>query len=586
MAFSNLRTYIDALQKSGDVCEISAEVDPNLEVAEIHRRVISEEGPALLFKNVKGSDFPIVTNLFGTKERIDLAFGSRGPELVQQAASLPEELLPPSIQKLWKKKSFFKEFLSVGLKQVAKAPVAEVSDHPPNLDALPVITSWSEDGGPFFTLPLVYTEHPASGVPNLGMYRMQRFSSSETGMHMQIGKGGGFHLAAAKERNESLPLNVFLGGPPAAILSAIAPLPENVPELMLASLVLGQKVQLAKNKFGPLPLLAEAEFVLVGSVNPNEMRPEGPFGDHYGYYSLTHDFPVFHCDAVLRRKDAIYPATIVGKPRQEDFYIGDYLQELLAPLFPIVMPAVRDLWSYGETGYHSLATAVVRERYKREAMVSAFRILGEGQLSLTKFLLVIDKPMDLKNFPEVLQHVLERVDFRSDLYVFSNLSMDTLDYCGPTINEGSKGVMLGVGDPIRQLPREFSGELPQDITSCEVYCPGCLVISGPSITDDPEAGARLAQVPAFSEWPLIILSDNAKQCAQSDASFLWNVFTRFEPAADLYGKRTFIHRFHLGIEAPLLIDCRLASDFPDELFCDEQTSKLVDERWSEYGITI
>jgi UbiD family decarboxylase len=246
---------------------------------------------------------------------------------------------------------------------------------------------------------------------------MQRYDATTTGMHWQIGKGGGFHYHEAEQRNESLPITVFLGGPPALIISAIAPLPEDVPELMLASLLANEKIRTVENPLGGHRLLADCEFALVGHVPPHERKPEGPFGDHYGYYSLTHDYPVFHADAVFHRKDAIYPATVVGKPRQEDFFIGDFLQELLSPLFPVVMPAVRDLWSYGETGFHSLAAAVVKDRYAREALSAGFRILGEGQLTLTKFLLLTDTPQDLRDFRSLFEHILARVEWERDLFI-------------------------------------------------------------------------------------------------------------------------------------------------------------------------
>ena len=277
-------------------------------------------------------------------------------------------------------------------------------------------------------------------------------------MHWQIGKGGGFHYKLApKAPGLPLPVTVFLGGPPALILSAIAPLPENVPELMLASLVAGRRLKRVTGQ-GPHPLVAEAEFALIGSVAPSVCGGQrGPFGDHYGYYSLQHDYPVFEIERMAQRHDAIYPATVVGKPRQEDFFIGDLLQDLLSPLFPLVMPAVRSLWTYGEAGYHSLAAGIVRERYRREAMASAFRMLGEGQLSLTKFLLLTDRAVDLRDFKATLVHLLERTQPERDLFVFSNVSMDTLDYTGPAVNEGSKGVWLGLGDPIRTLPGAFTG---------------------------------------------------------------------------------------------------------------------------------
>jgi 3-polyprenyl-4-hydroxybenzoate decarboxylase len=402
-------------------------------------------------------------------------------------------------------------------------------------------------------------------------------------MHWQIGKGGGFHYAAAEARGESLPVTVFLGGPPALVLAAIAPLPENVPELILASLLAGRRLERCPGP-GPHPLVASAEIALVGHVPPAERRAEGPFGDHYGYYSLRHDYPVFRVERLCRRKDAIYPATVVGKPRQEDFFIGDLLQELLAPLFPLVMPGVVDLWSYGETGYHSLAAAVVKERYRRESMASAFRILGEGQLSLTKFLLVTDRPVDLRDFRATLEHVLARTRPETDLYVFSNLSMDTLDYSGPAVNEGSKGVWLGLGEPVRELPREFRPEapLPPEVTDVRVFCGGCLVVGGPSAGEDPGAAGRLAPHPAFRGWPLLVLTDEPKRAAASTMNFLWTTFTRFEPAADVHAATTRVVRHHLVHELPVLIDARCKPSFPKEVACDPQTKALVTQRWREY----
>ncbi|HMF58384.1 MAG TPA: UbiD family decarboxylase, partial [Pyrinomonadaceae bacterium] len=402
------------------------EVDPYLEVAEVHRRVIERGGPALLFNRVKGSRYPVVTNLFGTERRIEMAFGSKPESLVKEVVRVAENLLPPRVGELWQHRSLALEALKMGTRNTRRAPVLQVTDKPARLDELPVLTTWQEDGGPFITLPLVYTEHPQSHKHNLGMYRMQVFDARATGMHWQIHKGGGFHYHEAEKLGQSLPVTVFLGGAPALILAAIAPLPEDVPELVLASVLAGEKVRMTKNPSGyGHRLVAGAEFALTGRVHPRERRPEGPFGDHYGYYSLKHDYPVFHLDAVYHRRDAIYPATVVGKPRQEDFFIGDYLQKLLSPLFPVVMPSVRDLWTYGETGFHSLCAAVVRERYKREALVSGFRILGEGQLSLTKFLILTDEAQDLRDFKSLLEHVLARFDPQCDLFIFSNVSMDT-----------------------------------------------------------------------------------------------------------------------------------------------------------------
>jgi 3-polyprenyl-4-hydroxybenzoate decarboxylase len=415
------------------------------------------------------------------------------------------------------------------------------------------------------------------------MYRLQVHDASTTGMHWQIGKGGGFHYAIAENEGRPLPVTVFLGGPPALILAAIAPLPENVPELLLASLIAGRRLPTCDGP-GPHRLIADAEFALTGHVPPGERRPEGPFGDHYGYYSLRHDYPVFRVDAVSHRRDAIFPATVVGKPRQEDFFIGDLLQELLSPLFPLVMPAVEDLWSYGETGYHSLAAAVVKQRYRREAMASAFRILGEGQLSLTKFLIVLDRPTDLRDFRGTLEHLLARTHPESDLYVMANVSMDTLDYTGPAINEGSKGIWLGLGETVRELPREFRPAVdpPRGMTDARVFCPGCLVVGGPSSSEEPDAARRFVRHAAFAEWPLVVLTDEPVRAAADPINFLWTTFTRFEPAADIHAAETRLVRNHLAHTPPILIDARLAPDFPDELFCDDETAATVTRRWNEY----
>jgi 3-polyprenyl-4-hydroxybenzoate decarboxylase len=321
----------------------------------------------------------------------------------------------------------------------------------------------------------------------------------------------------------------------------------------------------------------------MGRVAPFERCAEGPFGDHYGYYSLRHDYPVFEVERWAHRGDAIFPATVVGKPRQEDCFIGDLLQSLLSPLFPLVMPAVRALWSYGETGYHSLSAAVVRERYRREAMASAFRILGEGQLSLTKFLLLTDQPVDLSDFKATLAHVLARTNPEADLYIFGNLSMDTLDYTGPSVNEGSKGVWLGLGDPVRTLPTEFrAADLPSGVSDVFVFCPGCLVVGGPAYADEPGAAGRLATHAAFADWPLVVLTEQPKRAAASAMNFLWTTFTRFEPAADVYGARSRVVRNQVSLSPPILIDARTKPGLPDELFCAPETAALVDRRWREY----
>lgn len=590
--FDSLRPFIKALRDKGDLIEIDAPVSPELEIPEIHRRVIAAGGPALLFRNVKGYRFPLTCNLFGTKSRVDLAFGNRPKEFVERISTLPETMLPPSLATMWANKSIVKGALNIGFRnQRFGAPVKQVKMSVPDITQLPATKSWVEDGGRFITLPLVHTGYPksASGnnhgkADNLGMYRIQFFGPQETGMHFQIGKGGGFHLAAAESLRQALPLNLYLGGPPALILSAIAPLPENVPELLLASLLMGKRLGRTKIPESPLKAISQAEFCITGEVRPGERRPEGPFGDHYGYYSLVHDYPVFHIKAIYHRKDAIFPATVVGKPRQEDFFLGDYLQELLLPLAKFAMPAVKDLWSYGETGFHSLTAARLQERYGRESLAGAFRILGEGQLSLTKFLLGISGQVELRDFKAVLTHILERVSWEDDLYIFGGTAYDSLDYASGTKNRGSKGLIV-VGDTVKRRLSDALPELPSDLVQrAGSFVPGCLVVELTLAGKGASPGALqdLLKLPQLQNWPLIVVVDDLKRALLHTSAFLWTTFTRLDPALDIHSADKRIVGGRVSYHGPVLFDSRMKPWYPKELFCDPETAKTVSHRWNEY----
>jgi 4-hydroxybenzoate decarboxylase subunit C len=571
----NLRQFISELRKRNLIIDIHHEIDPHLELAEIHRRIVAVEGPALFFHNVKGSSFPVVTNLFGTIERVHIAFHNKPHETIAGIVKLVTQEFPPDLSLLWKRRSLLKKMGHIGTRKRRSGPILEKRMDPPDLNKLPMTKSWPLDGGDFLTLPLVYTEPVGEGPPNLGMYRVQRFNSRETGLHFQIAKGAGFHFHEAEKQNKPLPVNIILGGPPALIMSAIVPLPENVPEMLMVGLLQDKKLDVTHCLETTYPLISEAEFTLVGHAPPNVRRPEGPFGDHYGYYSWQHDFPLFKLDALYHRKDAIYPATVVGKPRQEDYYIGEYLQELLSPIFPIVMPSVKDLWSYGECGFHSLSAAVVKERFSRECMTAAFRILGEGQLSLTKFVMLTDQSVPLKDFKTLLETVLCRFRPETDLYIFSNLCYDTLDYTSPKLNHGSRGVLIGVGDPVRDLPKEYKGALPRGVTKAIPFCAGCLVLEG-------EFSDRLAELECFKQWPLLVFVDNVEETIATQTAFLWRVFTRFEPAQDIYCKESKVHRHHMMYTPPILIDARMKPSYPQELECDPETFEKVSKNWEKY----
>ncbi len=579
-ALLNLRDYLDLLRRHDQLLTIDEPVDPHLEIAEVHRRVIARGGPALLFTKVKGSAFPVVTNLFGTNQRLELAFGQRPLDFVRDLVDLVENAMPPTLAALWQRRSLLAQGLHVGLKTMRGGPILDCCQQPARLTTLPLLTSWHSDGGPFVTLPLVYTEHPDGLGHNLGMYRIQRYDDTTTGIHWQIHKGGGFHYHAAEAKNQALPLTLYIGGPPALMLAAIAPLPENIPELLLASLLQGKKLRMVDDPRGGHRLVAEAEFAIKGMVPPHLRRPEGPFGDHYGYNSLQHDYPVFQATHLYHRKDAIYPATVVGRPRQEDYFIGDFLQELLSPLFPLVMKGVVQLKTFGETGFHCLAAARVTDRYPREAFAAGLRILGEGQLSLTKFLLVTDGSIDVADFPRLWKHILERIDWSRDLFVFANVSQDTLDYTGPSVNKGSKAMMLGLGrDQRRELPGEFHGNLPDSCCRPTTFLPGTLVVEGAAYESEPDLASRLAQHQGVADWPVIILVDSTAEATVSLQEFLWTVFTRFEPAADIHGRAESVRRFHVGLEAPVVFDCRMKPWYTEVLEVDPKTRGLVDGKF-------
>jgi UbiD family decarboxylase len=582
---TNLSQWIELLRKQDQITDIYHQVDPHLEIAEIHRRVVEKKGKALFFHNVKGSPFPVVTNLLGTPERVEIAFPASTQQFLPTLLELLHEA-SPSLKSLWGRRHALKRLLNARLKTVKHGTgVTQVKQDRVDLHKLPLLQLWPEDGGHFITLPLVLTAPVHGGPTNLGMYRIQRYDAETTGIHWQIAKGGGFHYAQAEELNRPLPVHIFVGGGPAQILSAILPLPENVPEILFSGVLQNKRVEISYLEGSSLPLLEEAEFALVGEVLPHERRLEGPFGDHYGYYSLEHPYPVFRCKSLFHRKNPIYPATVVGIPPQEDLYLGNYLQELLSPLFPVVMPGIKRLWTYGETGFHALAAAVIKERYHREAMATAFRILGEGQLSFTKVLLLTDREIDERNIKQVLVTILERLNPLTDLYILSNLCLDSLDYTGPVVNRGSRMVLLGVGEAQRQLPATYcsSGQqIPLD--TAVVFCPGVLLVKLHQEDFFPitqELAAKLSQDPQLQQWPLIFIVDDPLSLSQDEHLFLWTVFMRFNPASDCYAA-TQVVAHHLTYAFPILIDARMKPHYPKVVEVDPATSGLVDQNWNHY----
>lgn len=583
MAMQNLRQFIRLLESRHQLLRIDEPVDPYLEIAEIHRRIVNQAGPALLFTNVKGSRFPVVTNLLGTAERVNWAFGENVDQTIEKLLKWiqhPPESKKELFKNLWQDRSIFKRLLNLGKKQVNRAPLFETELQ--SLEEIPFLTSWPLDGGPFLTLPLVYTESidPQNPSSNLGMYRIQRFGPRQTGLHFQISKGGGFHFWQAEQKKSNLPVSILLGGPPALIAAAIAPLPENINELLLASFLMESKIECKTPKGWPHALPVEAEFAICGEAIAGKRKIEGPFGDHYGYYSLEHEFPYLDVKHIFARSDAIYPATIVGKPPQEDLYIGHWLQETMKPLIRMAMPGVEDLWAFGESGFHALAGARIQERYERESLKHALRILGEGQLSLTKCLLLTDQNVNLRDIKKLLEHVLERMRPEVDLYILAQMSLDTLDYTGTKLNHGSRAILMGLGQVKRELPRHIDQTLYQIFPSAEIFCPGCLVVKGKSYTQDPQWAKNLLELP-LGPWPLVIVVDDPHETCKSSHDFLWTVFMRFDPAQDIYTNHQVVQH-HICHKWPLIIDARFKPSYPAVVEVAPATKELVTKKWNNY----
>ncbi|MCB1178920.1 MAG: UbiD family decarboxylase [Leptospiraceae bacterium] len=581
------RDLVETLRKENELLVIDDEVDPIEELAEIQRRVVKINGPAILFTKVKNSNFPVATNLYGSRKRIDIAFGTKPLELIKEIATLPDRLIPPKFSKLWEMKHLAFEAFKIGLKKKNSAKVLENGISPVDLNSLPAIKSWPKDGGRFITLPLVYTESPTTGKANLGMYRVQIHDSKTAGMHIQIHRGGGFHYFEAENLNQALPVHLYVGGPPALTLAAIAPMPEEMNELIIASLLLGKKVQFRRKKeITPLPIISEADFLIIGEIPPFSRKPEGPFGDHYGYYALKHDYPFMNVKYLFHRKDAIWPATVVGRPPQEDHYIAEYLQDLLSPMFPIVMPKVVSVWAYEESGVHTLAGAVVKERYHKEAFTAALRILGEGHLSLSKCLFVTNEKIELKNFKLTFKTILERMNPETDIHIFANISQDTLDYTGPEVNKGSKMIILGIGDKKRDLIGNYTGELKSSLfQKPKVFIPGALVVQGPAYKKDDGVPEVLSNESSISKFPFVFLVDDSEETVASEHNFLWTIFTRFEPAADVYGNYEVV-RNHISYKGSIIFDCRIKDWYPEVLVENEDIVKKVEDRFSKIFHTL
>lgn len=578
MGYRNLRACLADLEATGQLVRIEQEVDPYLEAAEIHRRVNQAGGPAVFYARVKGTPFPMASNLFGTIERARFLFRDtlRAVEELVAARGDPAALL----RRPWAKWGVLRAAWNMRPRFVSTGPVMQAQT---TIERLPQLVCWPQDGGPFITLPQVYSEDPRQPGwqrSNLGMYRVQLAGNQyklnqEVGLHYQIHRGIGVHHAAAIELGVPLRVNVHVGGPPALAVAAVMPLPEGISELMFAGALGGRRLELVQQP-GGLPIVSEADFCLTGTVDPQRLLPEGPFGDHLGYYAKVHDFPVLRVEHVWHRRDAVWPFTVVGRPPQEDTTFGRFIHELTGAAIPQVLPGVKAVHAVDDAGVHPLLLALGSERYvpyeqrskPRELLTQANAILGTGQLSLAKYLWIAaaedDPRLDVHDVPRFLQHVLERVDWQRDLHFQTCTTIDTLDYSGTALNEGSKLVVAAAGPRRRTLPAELPAglSLGPDFGPLRLVLPGIVVAGAPAYRSNgrDEAAERLAaELPrehAINQFPLVVLVDDPNQAAASMRDFLWIAFTRSNPATDVHGVGAFVRDKHWGCTGALLIDAR------------------------------
>jgi 4-hydroxy-3-polyprenylbenzoate decarboxylase len=595
MGYESLQACVEDLQRSQRLVRVEVPIDPHLEAAALHRRVHAAGGPALLFTQVSGTRFAMVSNLFGTQERTRFLFRDELAKVERLIALKVDPLL--AFKRPWNSLGAGRTALSMLPKSVRTGPVMQRQTR---LSELPQLVSWPRDGGPFVTLPLVYTEsvhHAGWKHSNLGMYRVQLAGNRylpdrEAGLHYQIHRGIGVHHEAARAAGKPLRVNVFVGGPPAMTVAAVMPLPEGMSELTFAGALGGRRIRMVRRHDG-LPIWADADFCICGTVDPERLLPEGPFGDHLGYYSLAHPFPVLQVESVWCRRDAIWPFTVVGRPPQEDTMFGKLIHELTAPLIPMELPGVHAVHAVDAAGVHPLLLALGSERYMpfldaagpQELLTQAHAILGQGQLSLAKFLLIAsqrDAP-DLKvdQEGEFLQHVLARADWERDLHFHTQTTIDTLDYSGAGLNAGSKVVIAAAGPARFELARELPGELPlpAGFSAPRIVLPGVLAVAGPRCPapgfdyDQTVAARQAARAeveasidrltgdpaarPGLNRFRWVVVVDDSQFVAESLRNFLWVVFTRTNPADDLYGIDAFTSAKHWGCRGALIIDARI-----------------------------
>lgn len=611
MSYESLESCLIDLEAHGHLVRIKEEVDPYLEMAAIHLRVYEAKGPALLFENVKGSKFRAASNIFGTIERSKFIFRDT-LALVQQLIDVKADPMKALKHPLDNFRTGLAAIKALPMKNPSKQPIfyeeIKITD-------LPLIQHWPLDGGAFVTLPQVYSEDiDAPGImkSNLGMYRIQLtgndyIPNKEIGLHYQLHRGIGVHQTKANKKGLPLKVSCFVGGPPAHTVAAVMPLPEGISEMTFAGVLGGRRFRYTyADGFG---ISTDADFVITGEVFPGDNKPEGPFGDHLGYYSLTHSFPVFRVHKVYAKKNAIWPFTVVGRPPQEDTSFGELIHEISGAAIPLEVPGLKEVHAVDAAGVHPLLLAIGSERYTpylptkqpAELLTIANHVLGTGQLSLAKFLFITaDDTNQLSTHDIVgfMQFILERIDLKRDIHFYTNTTIDTLDYSGTGINTGSKVVLAAYGEPIRKLTNEVPAVLKElnGFSKPLFAMPGVLILETKQYKDDEQTSIEIASLNAqlyekldqLKRIALIVLSDDANFTSASLNNYLWVTYTRCNPSHDIHGIDAFIKHKHWGCNGPMVIDARIkphhAPPVVKDPFIENKINRLFEKGGSLYGV--
>ncbi|GIO30370.1 MULTISPECIES: UbiD family decarboxylase [Paenibacillus] len=604
--YRNLEECIVDLEKHGHLVRIKEEIDPYLEMAAVHLKVYEEGGPALLFENVKGSAFKAVSNLFGDIARSKFMFRSTW-DRTQKIIALRDDPM----------KALKHPFQNIGngIGALKALPMKKGSGVPAGfreirISDLPQIRHWPMDGGAFVTLPQVYSEDPDKpGLmnSNLGMYRIQLSGNDyepdhEIGLHYQIHRGIGVHQAKASKKGEPLKVSIFVGGPPAHTLSAVMPLPEGLSEMLFAGLLSGRRFRYSY--VDGYCISHDADFVITGDIYPDDTKPEGPFGDHLGYYSLTHPFPVMKVHKVYAKQNAIWPFTVVGRPPQEDTAFGELIHELTGDAIKQEIPGVKEVHAVDAAGVHPLLLAIGSERYTpfqrvkqpTEMLTLANRILGTGQLSLAKYLFITaeeKRPLDTHDIVGFMTYILERIDLRRDIHFYTNTTIDTLDYSGTGLNTGSKAVLAAYGDAKRELCREAPDGLKglRGYENPRLVMPGVVAIQGPAFESYDKAeremkalSEALAAQGPLEGCPMIVLCDDSTFVSDTLSNFLWVTFTRSNPSHDMHGVNSGFEHKHWGCDN-MIIDARIKPHQAPPLVPDPGVEKNI-ERFFAKGASL